>query len=332
MQQDACMSSMSKSVTLFLRLCQGRLLAAHNPERVWWVGARITNLLQKLSTMPSGCTVQHRMVNGVPVEIINNTSVHANKSQTLLFLHGGGFAFGSAANYRAFVARLCKKSGIARAWVPDYTLMSTAPFPAGLNDVVAVWKALVCELGQDELLLAGDSAGGNLSLALCHAMNKECCRLPARVYLSSPWLDPSLGENDLHPEVIDAFLGRNESIARDWLKRMFAAPYANVHDPENPLISPLLGDLSSLPPLYVQCSANEVFMVDSLRLVKQAQRLGTVCHVDVWAGVFHDFILFSPTMPEGRAAFAAAAAWLGQGEVRRPPYFQNRIRQLSSPL
>ncbi|WP_232222759.1 alpha/beta hydrolase fold domain-containing protein [Limnobacter sp. MED105] len=326
------MSSMSKSVTLFLRLCQGRLLAARNPEKVWRVGERVTNLLQKLSRMPAGCTVQHRTVNGVPVEIIENHSAHANTSQTLLFLHGGGFAFGSAANYRAFVARLCKKSGIARAWVPDYTLMGKAPFPAGLNDVVEVWKALLQEHGQNELLLAGDSAGGNLSLALCHAMNASELRLPSRVYLSSPWLDPSLGESDLRPEVVDAFLGHNEAKARDWLKRMFATPYASVHDPENPLISPLLGDLSRLPPVYVQCSANEVFMVDSLRLMKQAQALGTECYVDVWSGVFHDFILFSPTMPEGRAAFAAASAWLGHGEVRRPPCFQNRIRQLSSPL
>lgn len=323
---------MSKSVTLFLRLCQGRLLAARNPEKVWRVGERVTNLLQKASRMPAGIHVQKRIVDGVPVEIIENNSVHANKQQTLLFLHGGGFAFGSAANYRAFVARLCKKSGIARAWVPDYTLMGKAPFPAGLNDVIAVWKALLLEHGQNELLLAGDSAGGNLSLALCHAMNASDLRLPSRVYLSSPWLDPSLSENDIRPEVVDAFLGRNEAQARDWLKRMFATPYANHHNPENPLISPLLGDLSALPPVYVQCSANEVFMIDSLRLVKQAQQLGTVCHVDVWSGVFHDFILFSPTMPEGRAAIAAAAAWLGQGEVRRPPVFQTRIRQLSSPV
>lgn len=323
---------MSKSVTLFLRLCQGRLLAARNPEKVWRVGARVTNLLQKTSRMPIGVDVQQRIIHGVPVEIIKNNSVHANQQQILLFLHGGGFAFGSAANYRAFVARLCKKSGIARAWVPDYTLMSKAPFPAGLNDVIAVWKTMLLEHGQNELLLGGDSAGGNLSLALCHAMTQQNLRLPSRVYLSSPWLDPSLGESDLRPQVKDAFLGRNEAIARDWLKRMFAAPYANIHNPENPLISPLLGDLSLLPPVFVQCSENEVFMVDSLRLVKKAQQLGTVCHVDVWSGVFHDFILFSPTMPEGRAAFAAAAAWLGQGEVRRPPDFQTRIRQLSSPL
>lgn len=326
------MITMSKSVTLFLRLCQKRLLAARHPEKVWKVGTHVTNLLQKFSRMPAGCQVQQRLVHGVPTEVIVNLSAHAQRKQTLLFLHGGGFAFGSAANYRAFVARLCKQAGIGQAWVPDYTLMTQAPFPAGLNDVVAVWKAMVREHGQHELLLAGDSAGGNLSLALCHAMNREHSRLPSRVYLSSPWLNPSLCEGDVHPEVKDAFLGPDEAKAKDWLKRMFANPYASHHSPEDPLISPLLGDLSNLPPLYVQCSANEVFMVDSLRLVKQAQQLGTVCHVDVWSGVFHDFILFSPTMPEGKAAFDAAAAWLGQGEVRRPAVFQDRIRQLSSPL
>jgi len=129
MQQDDCMSSMSKSVTLFLRLCQGRLLAARNPEKVWSVGARVTNLLQKTSRMPAGVYVQQRTIHGVPVEIIENNSVHANKQQTLLFLHGGGFAFGSAANYRAFVARLCKKSGIACAWVARLHLDGQGAIP-----------------------------------------------------------------------------------------------------------------------------------------------------------------------------------------------------------
>ncbi|MCZ8014508.1 MAG: alpha/beta hydrolase [Limnobacter sp.] len=326
------MSSMSKSIRLFLRLCQGRLLAARNPEKVWRVGARLTNMLQGLSRMPSGCTVNHSVVNGIAIEVIENTNAGANLDQTLLFLHGGGFAFGSAANYRAFVARLCKKAGVARAWVPDYTLMGQAPFPAGLNDVIAVWKGLLQERGQDELLLGGDSAGGNLSLALCHVLNREGLKLPARVYLSSPWLDPSMGMDDCRPSVNDAFLGPDLARAQDWLKRIFAAPYTTGHNPQDPLISPLLGDLSRLPPVYVQCAANEVFMIDSLRLVREAQKLGTVCHVDVWLGLFHDFILCSPRMPEGRAAFTSAAAWIGQGKLYRPPEFQSRIRQLSAPV
>lgn len=324
------MSLLSKIITLVLRLSQSRLLRAKSPTAVWRLGAFMTSLLRKLSKPPQGFEFKTIQVGSVPVDLIDNALPGANKNLTLVFLHGGGFAFGSAADYRHFVARLCKSAGIGHAWVPDYTLMDKSPFPAGLNDVVQVWKELLKTRPAEQLVLGGDSAGGNLSLALCHALIEQGLPLPQRVYMSSPWLDPSLSMNDCRPEVVDAFLGADEVRARDWLKRMFADPYTTQFDATHPLISPLLGDLSKLPPVYVQCGANELFMVDSLRLLEQARALGTTCHVDVWLGMFHDFILFAPRLPEGRAAMTAAGSWLGRGEIHRPPAHTHRVRVLNS--
>ncbi|HEY1057775.1 MAG TPA: alpha/beta hydrolase [Limnobacter sp.] len=324
------MSLFAKVITLFLRLCQRRLLQATNPHVVWRVGAFMTRLLHTLSKPPAQCTHHAIQVQHIPVEVIENHRPVANDRLVLLYLHGGGFAFGSARDFRHFVGRLCQRAGIATAWVPDYTLMDQSPFPAGLNDVVAVWKALLEQHAPEDLVLAGDSAGGNLSMALCHALIEQGLPLPSRVFLSSPWLDPSLAMSDTRPEVVDAFLGADEIKARAWLKRMFADPYVGNVDRQQNKVSPLLGSLQSFPPVYVQCGARELFMVDSLQLVQKARSAGHECHVDVWLDMFHDFLLFAPRLPEGRSALKAAASWLGQGTIQRPPEYLHRIRQLSS--
>ncbi len=324
------MSPSAYTVALFLRLFQRRLLRASRPQAVWRVGAVVTSLLGTLSKPPAHCSHRHVQVGHIPVEVIENHLPVSNKRLVLLYLHGGGFAFGSARDFRHFVGRLCQRAGIATAWVPDYTLMNKSPFPAGLDDVIAVWKALLKQHAPQSLVLAGDSAGGNLCMALCHALIEQGLPLPARLFLSSPWLDPSLAMSDVCPQVVDAFLGPDELKARDWLKRMFADPYVGDADRRQAKISPLLGSLHAFPPVYVLCGDKELFMADCLQLLQKARSAGHECHVDVWLGMFHDFILFAPRLPEGRIAMKAAASWLGQGIIQRSPQYQHRICKLSS--
>lgn len=326
------MSLHAQLFKLFLWVCQRFLIQANDPIRVARLGAKVTALMQRINQMAKNSSYSQFNVQHIGVEVIHNHRPDANPQEVLLFLHGGGFSFGTPANYRHFLSRLCQRAHLAKAWVPDYCLVPEKPFPAGLNDVVLVWREMIKHHDPAHIVLGGDSAGGNLSLALCIACKQQGLPLPKRVYLSSPWLDVTLAIDDTRPEVSDAFLGRNEIKARQWIKSMFADPYATTHDRSEPLISPVLGDLSGLPPIYVQVSEDELFMPDSLLLMRRARELSLNCQVDVWKGMFHDFPIFTPRMKEANAAVIAAATWLKDGAPQRPQYYRENIRQLRSPL
>lgn len=326
------MSQHARLFKLFLWFCQRFLIQANDPAQVARLGAKVTHLMQRLNRMSKQSGLSHFRVGHVDVEIVHNLRPDARANEVLYFLHGGGFSFGTPANYRHFLSRLCQRAHIAQAWVPDYRLVPEKPFPAGLEDVVQVWKEMIQHHDPANIVLGGDSAGGNLSLALCMACKQQGLPLPKRVYLSSPWLDVTLAIDDTRPEVSDAFLGRDEIKARQWIKSMFADPYATTHDRKNPLISPVLGDLSGLPPIYVQVSEDELFMPDSLLLIRRAREMSLSCEVDVWKEMFHDFPIFAPRMKEANTALLTAASWLKDGVVQRPDYYLEKIRKLRSPV
>jgi epsilon-lactone hydrolase len=326
------MSLHAQLFKFFLWICQRFLIQADDPARVARLGTKVTDLMQRINKMAKQSSYSHFKVRHVGVEVIHNHRPDAQAQEILLFLHGGGFSFGSPANYRHFLSRLCQRAQIAKAWVPDYCLVPQKPFPAGVEDVVLVWKEMIQRHDPAHIVLGGDSAGGNLSLALCMACKQQGLPMPKRVYLSSPWLDITLAIDDTRPEVSDAFLGRDELKARQWIKAMFADPYATTHDRTDPLMSPVLGDLQGMPPIYVQVAEDELFMPDSLLLMRRARELSLQCEVDVWKGMFHDFPIFVPRMKEANAAVIAAATWLRDGAVQRPAYYRDNIRQLRSPL
>lgn len=326
------MSLHARLFKFFLWICQRFLIQTSDPLRVARLGTKVTALMQRINRMAKNSSHSQFNIQHIGVEVIHNHRPDANPQEVLLFLHGGGFSFGTPANYRHFLSRLCQQAHLATAWVPDYRLVPQKPFPAGLDDVILVWTEMIKHHDPAHIVLGGDSAGGNLSLALCMACKQQGLPLPKRVYLSSPWLDVTLAIDDTRPEVSDAFLGRDETKARQWIKSMFADPYATTHDRSDPLISPVLGDLRGLPPIYVQVSEDELFMPDSLLLMQRARELSLNCQVDVWKGMFHDFPIFTPRMKEANAAVIAAATWLKDGAAQRPSYYRENIRQLRSPL
>ncbi len=224
------------------------------------------------------------------------------QSQTvLLYLHGGGYVMGSPATHRAMVNQLCAYGGF-QALVPDYRLAPENPFPAGLEDAEAAYDFLI-ESGfkPENILLAGDSAGGGLSMALMLTLKEKGKPQPKAVALLSPWVDLTVS-GDSHTDRAD----RDPMIDVSGIQQPIDF-YRGETSADHPLISPLFADLSGLPPMFVQVGTEEVLFNDSTRLVDNAKAAGVAAELEIWQDMPHVHQIGFKMVPESRAALQAIA-------------------------
>jgi epsilon-lactone hydrolase len=218
----------------------------------------------------------------------------------ILFLHGGAYVLGSANTHKGLAARYALASG-ATFHVIDYRLAPEHPYPAALGDALAAWRALT-RMGP--ALLMGDSAGGGLALATAIACRDGGLVLPRAVAMAAPWIDlaltgASMDSNAAH----DAMLSR-AGLAAD------ADRYRDQLPADDPRISPLLANLSGLPPLLVQVGTAEVLLDDAVRLHDRATAAGTPCNLQLWEGMTHAWAAFGPAVPEAALSITAMGAML----------------------
>ncbi|SLN51888.1 alpha/beta hydrolase [Pseudooctadecabacter jejudonensis] len=216
----------------------------------------------------------------------------------ILYLHGGAFVTGSRRSYRAMAARLAKRTGVA-VYLPDYPKLQQAPFPAAPDAVQAAWDALLAQgFAPHSIVLAGDSAGGNLLFGLLATLLQRGEK-PAAVLAFSPWTDMTLsGESLILNKDKDPLLP---------VSRMQEAVdlYLGPADRRDPRASPLFADFPDPPPALIQVGRDEVLFSDAARM---ADKLGGT--LDVWADVFHVWQMFDGRLPEANAAMRRAAAFV----------------------
>jgi len=251
----------------------------------------------------------HRKVRVVPVQADSVPSEWlipqgAPQDRTLLYLHGGAWIMGSAKTHRGFVSHLAYASGI-RALLINYRLAPENPFPAGLDDCMMTYEWLLHSgISADKIVVAGDSAGGNLALALLVALRDADKPLPAGAVALSPATDLALtGESRKTRLQLDPVLSNLGSfpIIKD---------YITNHDPHHPYISPLYADLRGLPPLLIHVGDHETLLDDAVRFGECAQAAGVNAQTVVWPEMFHVFQIFTPILPEARKAVAQIAAFV----------------------
>jgi uncharacterized repeat protein (TIGR03833 family) len=254
--------------------------------------------------LPPGTVIEATSIAGVPGEWI--TRSEAARDHALLFLHGGGFTTGSCRTHRELAARLCSTTGWPILLV-DYRLAPEDPFPAGLEDVVQVYRGLLTQgFPSDHLIIGGDSAGGGLALSSVLLLRDRGEPLPAAIVLLSPWLDLSLSGPTIESRAaIDPLVSRSALLAcvRD---------YIGQHDPRDPLISPVFAQLHGLPPLLIQVGDHEVLLSDSTRLTEQAQAAGVDVTLEVWSEMWHVWHGWTATLPEGQAALERIGEYVRQ--------------------
>jgi acetyl esterase/lipase len=223
----------------------------------------------------------------------------------LLYTHGGGFAVGSAASHRKLAAHVAKALGVT-AFVLDYRRAPEHPHPAQVEDGVAAFTALVERgVAPADVTTIGDSAGGNLAVAIALALRDRGGPLPGRVIAFSPWLDmENAGETLVTNDATDAL------ISVPLLEGMIAGVLAEGRiDPTTPLANPLYADFTGFPKLYVNAGAVESLVDNATRLAEKAQAAGVDVTLSVADGMQHVFPCLAGTAPEADDEIAAIAKW-----------------------
>jgi acetyl esterase/lipase len=229
---------------------------------------------------------------------------HPARTRCILYLHGGGYVAMSARTHRSVTSRLAIGSN-SSVFALNYRLAPEHPFPAALLDALAAYEALVAAgIPPSRLVVAGDSAGGGLALAVLVALRDQQKRLPAAAVLLSPWTDlAATGGSVTGNDQADAlFFG-------SWVERQ-GRYYLGDTPATDPLASPVYADLACLPPLLIQVSSTEVLLDDSRRVADRAARSGVEVTLQIWPGLPHGWQLFAPILPEARAALRDAAAFI----------------------
>jgi len=231
---------------------------------------------------------------GIPAEWI--TTPGAVEDRILYYLHGGGYMVGSIDTHREMISRLSRATG-ARALAIDYRLAPENPFPAAVEDSTGAYRWLL-SMGVDpaRLVIAGESAGGGLTVATLVALRDAGDPLPAAAVCLSPWVDlEALGESVFTRAEMDP------GVQREALLQMAKAYLGDAH-PRTPLAAPLYADLRGLPPLLIQVGTAEVLLDDSTRLAERARSAGVDVALEPWDEMIHMWQLFAAMLPEGQQA------------------------------
>lgn len=252
---------------------------------------------------PEDVTYREDTVGGVPG--IWTLPLGADTSTVLLYTHGGGFAVGSAASHRKLAGHVAKALGVT-AFVLDYRRAPEHPHPAQVEDGVAAFLGLTERgVAPADITTIGDSAGGNLAVAIPLALREQGRPLPGHVIAFSPWLDM---ENRGETLVTNA--GTDALVTVPLLEGMIAGVLADgAVDPRTPLANPLYADLTGLPPLWVNAGGGECLLDDARRLAARAEAAGVDVTLSVADGLQHVFPFSAGHAPEADDEIAAVAAW-----------------------
>lgn len=224
----------------------------------------------------------------------------------IYYCHGGAYLTGSAVAYRGFAQHLALACG-ADVAIIDYRLAPEHPFPAAPDDAISGYRRLLdAGVPNDRIIVAGDSAGGNLALVTLLRIRNSGLSPPAGAVLFSPWADltgsgASLIENRRKDPMLPA-------------SRMPEAVdlYARNIDPAEPEVSPLFARLEGLPPLSIHVGSTEILLDDARRLARRVRGAGGYAELEVWPSQPHVFPVFADFLPEGRAAIAHVAEFVSR--------------------
>jgi len=253
-----------------------------------------------------GFVRQEAQIDGVPCQWIRTP--RADPDRVVLYLHGGGFCTRTPVTHGQLLANICGQVG-ATGLMPDYRLAPEHPFPASFEDCFAVYRWLLGRgIKPGKIVLAGDSAGGTLTLGTLLRARDEGLALPACAVMISPWsgclLPPQPGMAD-HDAVL----------SRAALKAFFQAWKPDLH-PDHPLSDLTGNDFSGLPPMLFQAGGEEILLPDAIEWAEKARAAGVEVALQIFPGMPHAFQVAS-FLPETKTAIHQIATFMSQWQEMR---------------
>jgi monoterpene epsilon-lactone hydrolase len=244
--------------------------------------------------VPADVICEKADAGGVKAEWIAAPGAAADR--IILYLHGGGYVVGSINTHRAMVSRIARASN-ARALAIDYRLAPEHPFPAAVEDAMAAYKWLLAQGYQPgKIVIAGDSAGGGLTLALLIAIRAANLPMPAAAVPISPWTDLEGTGESVRTRAARDVMVTQENLAHS------AKQYYGTHDPKDPLVSPVHANFRGLPPMLIHVGDAEILLDDATRVAKSAKLAGVEVELEVWDDMPHVWHVFAKLLPEGQQA------------------------------
>jgi acetyl esterase/lipase len=265
---------------------------------------------QQISLLPvaESVTFEPLSADGVPAEWI--VPEGAPERSVLLYLHGGGYCIGSINTHRSMVSHIAGAAK-TRALLIDYRLAPENPFPAAVEDSTAAYKWLLSRgIAAGDIIVAGDSAGGGLTVATLLSLKEQGIGLPAAAVLISPWVDlAATGDSIISKADIDPM------VKKEGLMEM-AEAYMGGTDPRTPLASPLYADMDGLPPMLIQVGTAEILLDDATRMADRARKAGVDVTLNTAEDMCHVWHFFSSMLPEALEAIEAVARFMRKHLIR----------------
>jgi epsilon-lactone hydrolase len=248
---------------------------------------------ERYAKIPDGITIKNQVIEGL------NSAWHipsdADPSKIILYIHGGGYVSGSCSDHRAFLSSFTKRVGVT-SLIYEYRLAPEHPFPTALDDSLNIYRWVINSgYKPNDIILMGESAGGGLCLATLLAIKENNLPMPVAAVAVSPWTDLTCsGESYKTKHRVSA------APLNSWF--VFSHHYVGTNTANNPLISPLFGDLNGLPPLFINAGSNDELFDDSVSFYKKATESNVEVIFRPGFGQLHCYPFFAPMFKEATDA------------------------------
>ncbi|HEX2394722.1 MAG TPA: alpha/beta hydrolase [Bacteroidales bacterium] len=248
---------------------------------------------KKHSNFPNDVIVRKQQINNIKSEWL--IPENADSKKLILYVHGGGYVSGSCSDHRSFVSKFAKYTGITNL-IYEYRLAPEFPFPAALDDSIEIYQWLLLSgYEPGDIVIAGESAGGGLTLAILLALKDRKIPQPKAAVAVSPWTDLTCSS--------DSYLTKNRvspAPINSW--NVFSRYYIGDNQSTNPLISPLFGDLKHLPPIFINSAVDDELYEDGEKFYLKAKESNVDITFRAGEGMVHCYPLLAPMFREATEA------------------------------
>jgi monoterpene epsilon-lactone hydrolase len=247
----------------------------------------------KYAIIPNGISIREQIIEGMQSEwLIPNES---DPAKVILYVHGGGYVSGSCNDHRAIISKFAKNTGVTNL-IYEYRLAPENPFPAALDDSIKIYQWLLTSgFKPENIVIAGESAGGGLSLAILLALKERSIAFPAATVAISPWTDLTCSSQSYKTKNKISLAPLNS-----WF--VFSKYYTGKNKADIPLISPLFGNLKGLPPIFINSGVDDELYEDGEKFYLKAKDVGVAVTFRAGIGMVHCYPLLAPMFDEATEA------------------------------